>query len=73
MRHGGVKRGLSRVFNNISDMLGGYKNASGTIDIFSELKVCASCSNAIAQFMDRFPNINVNVIANPNGHRILRD
>jgi filamentous hemagglutinin len=62
-----------KILDNISDMLGGYKNASGTIDIFSELKVCASCSNAIAQFMDRFPNINVNVIANPNGHRILRD
>lgn len=62
-----------KILDNISDMLNGNTGATGTIDIFSELKVCASCSSAISQFKARFPNIDVNVVANPNGRRVLRD
>ncbi|WP_102878804.1 hemagglutinin repeat-containing protein [Pseudomonas protegens] len=59
-----------KILDNISDMLGNNRNVKGTIDLFSELKVCASCSNVIEQFKSRYPNINVNFRVNPNGRRV---
>ncbi|WP_219929896.1 deaminase domain-containing protein [Salmonella enterica] len=35
--------------------------AKGRIDLYSELKVCPSCSEVITQFKAMYPNIEVNV------------
>ncbi len=37
------------------------KNISGTINMYSELPCCQSCSNIISEFRKMFPNIELNV------------
>ena len=36
-------------------------NISGTINLYSELPCCQSCSNIILEFRRKFPNIKLNV------------
>lgn len=36
-------------------------NISGTIDLYSELPCCQSCSNIILEFRRNFPNIKLNI------------
>ncbi|WP_429955336.1 deaminase domain-containing protein [Enterococcus sp. AZ192] len=36
-------------------------NASGSIDLYTELPACQSCSNIILEFRKKFPNIELNV------------
>jgi len=62
-----------KILDNVADMLGNNRGVSGVIDIFSELKVCASCSGVISQFKAMYPNINVNVVANPAGRVVLKE
>lgn len=36
-------------------------NISGTINLYSELPCCQSCSNIILEFRRKFPNIKLNI------------
>ncbi|WP_255377327.1 deaminase domain-containing protein [Listeria sp. ILCC797] len=36
-------------------------NTSGSIDLFTELPTCQSCSNIILEFREKFPNIKLNI------------
>jgi len=40
-------------------------NARGTVNLFSELPLCVSCSNVVPQFQRAFPNIILNVSNGP--------
>lgn len=37
-------------------------NISGTIDLFTELPACQSCTNIIFEFKRKFPNIKLNIL-----------
>ncbi|WP_097007035.1 deaminase domain-containing protein [Lacrimispora amygdalina] len=37
-------------------------NISGTIDLFTELPACQSCTNIIFEFKRKFPNIILNIL-----------
>lgn len=50
-----------KILDTIADRLRNNPNASGSINLFTELPPCPSCSNVITQFRARFPNITVNV------------
>ena len=39
-------------------------SASGTIKLFTEIPPCSSCSSAIAHFIEKYPNIIIEVIEN---------
>ena len=47
---------LEDIATNIKD-----PNMSGTINLYSELPCCQSCSNVILEFRRKFPNIKLNV------------
>ena len=36
-------------------------NTSGSIDLFTELPACQSCSNIILEFRKKYPNIKLNI------------
>jgi len=52
---------------NIYQSLGDNRSATGSITLSTEKSVCESCSGVIAQFKDRYPGINVNVMDNDGG------
>lgn len=58
-----------KILDEVSKILNG-KNASGTIELFTELPPCPSCDNVILQFLEKYPNIKIKVIHN-NGGKIL--
>ncbi|MGN9135950.1 deaminase domain-containing protein [Clostridium sp. HCP1S3_B4] len=47
----------------LEDIAGQIKdpNISGTINLYSELPCCQSCSNIILEFRRKFPNIKLNI------------
>lgn len=56
--------------DDIAVKLGNNTNASGKIKLFTHRKPCPSCSRVINMFMERYPNITVEVLHN-NG-RVLK-
>jgi hypothetical protein len=56
----------AKILNNVAAQLGDNTSASGTINLFTERAPCASCSNVIQQFQEKYPNIKINVM-NSNG------
>jgi filamentous hemagglutinin len=54
----------AKILNNIAARLGDNTSASGSINLMTERPPCASCSNVIQQFQERYPNIKINVIDN---------
>ena len=59
-----------KILNDIAKALGDNTSASGTIKLFTELPPCSSCSSVIAQFIEKYPNIIIEVIEN-SGIRLL--
>lgn len=63
--------GFNRAFDSevkILERIGqGINNPSskGTVNLFSERPVCASCGNVVNQFKQRFPNVQVKVDSGP--------
>ncbi len=51
-----------KILEEIHNRLKGNKNAMGTIQLYTDLSPCASCSYVIEQFKDTYPKININVI-----------
>ena len=63
----GFKRDVDtefKILNDIAKALGDNTSASGTIKLFTELPPCSSCSSVIAQFIEKYPNIIIEVIEN---------
>ena len=51
-----------KIFNDIASEL--QPGASGKITLFTELEPCDSCKNIINQFMDDYPDIEIEIIHN---------
>jgi hypothetical protein len=51
-----------KLLNSIANKLGpASSGVRGTVNLYSELPVCASCSSIISQFREAFPNVVLNV------------
>ncbi|WP_169775938.1 deaminase domain-containing protein [Priestia koreensis] len=50
-----------KILEDISRQLGDDKTVKGTIDLFTELPACGSCTDIILQFRKEYPNIKLNV------------
>jgi len=50
-----------KILEDIAYQLGNNKQAAGTIDLFTELPACGSCSDVILKFRQEYPNIQLNV------------
>jgi len=55
--------------NEIALKLGDDVTATGKIKLFTELDTCDSCSKVIAEFANKYKNIELEVIHN-NGERL---
>jgi filamentous hemagglutinin len=51
-----------KILNSVADELGDNISAKGTIALFTERPPCESCENVIIRFLEKFPNINIDVI-----------
>jgi len=58
-----------KILNEIALKLGEDVNATGKIKLFTELDTCDSCSKVIAEFANKYKNIELEVIHN-NGERL---
>jgi Domain of unknown function (DUF4157)/The BURPS668_1122 family of deaminases len=52
-----------KILEQFTTQLGDNPGATGTINLFSERTVCASCSVAISEFRARYPHITLNVVS----------
>ncbi|MED4534006.1 deaminase domain-containing protein [Metabacillus fastidiosus] len=50
-----------KILEDIARQLGDNKTIKGTIDLFTELPACGSCTDIIMQFRREYPNIKLNV------------
>ena len=57
-----------KILSEIDRILNGNINATGKITLFTEKTCCESCSDVIAQFSQKYPNIDVEIIHNNNIH-----
>ncbi|MCR4766848.1 MAG: hypothetical protein K5875_02705 [Saccharofermentans sp.] len=60
-----------KILSEIETEIKNMPNISGKIKLFTELKCCDSCSDVIAQFLERHPNIEIEIIHN-NDIRITK-
>ena len=60
-----------KILSEIERQIKDTPNISGKIKLFTELKCCDSCSDVIAQFLERHPNIDIEIIHN-NDKRIKK-
>ncbi|EEM08270.1 hypothetical protein COM13_09615 [Bacillus pseudomycoides] len=51
----------AKLLENIAGKLGDNYDVKGSIDLYTQLSPCASCRGVISQFMDRYPNIKINL------------
>ena len=54
----------ANILGYAAQQLGDNTAATGTINIFTELVMCASCRGVVDQFMEKYPGIQVNVLDN---------
>lgn len=59
-----------KIIDDVAQRLGDDTSVQGTINIFSENPMCASCSGVVTQFETMYPGITVNVLDN-NGVRLI--
>ncbi len=52
-----------KILNDVALRLGNNRNATGSINLFTERLTCTSCTDVIFDFKDRYPNIQLNVFA----------
>ncbi len=50
-----------KILETLAQRLGPSSQTSGRINLISEKMVCPSCSDVVAQFRERYPNIQLNV------------
>ena len=58
-----------KILSEVSKQIGNKPSISGKIKLYTEFKCCDSCSDVIAQFISKYPNIQIEVIY--SGHRLL--
>ncbi|MFS0881798.1 deaminase domain-containing protein [Metabacillus niabensis] len=58
-----------KILNDIAIRLGDNTEVTGKIKLFTELDTCNSCSRVIAEFANKYRNIDLEIIHN-NGERI---
>ncbi|WDV47575.1 deaminase domain-containing protein [Clostridiaceae bacterium M8S5] len=51
----------AKILEFVANILGDSYKVEGTLDLYTVLKPCPSCSGVISQFLDRYPNIKINV------------
>ena len=51
-----------KILSDIQSKLGDNYLALGNIKLYTELEPCPSCMGVIEQFMDMYPNIEIEVI-----------
>lgn len=51
----------AKILEDIASQITDLK-ISGTIDLFTELSACQSCTNNIFEYKRRFPNIKLNIL-----------
>lgn len=59
-----------KILSEIERQIKNTPNISGKIKLFTELECCDSCSDVIAQFLERHTNIEIEIIY--NGKRITK-
>ena len=59
-----------KIFNDVPAKLGDNVNATGKIQLFTELAPCPSCENVIFEFLQKYKNITVEIVHN-NGIRLI--
>ncbi|MEL4382057.1 deaminase domain-containing protein [Shewanella algae] len=52
-----------KILNDVALRLGNNRNATGSINLFTERLTCTSCTDVIFDFKARYPNIQLNVFA----------
>lgn len=52
-----------KILNDVALRLVNNRNATGSINLFTERLTCTSCTDVIFDFKDRYPNIQLNVFA----------
>lgn len=60
-----------KILSEIERQIKDAPNISGKIQLFTEVECCDSCRDVIAQFLERHPNIEIEIIHN-NGKRITK-
>lgn len=55
-----------KILSEIERQLKNAPNASGKIKLFTELECCDSCTDVIAQFLERHPDIEIEIVHNNN-------
>ncbi|WP_397340669.1 deaminase domain-containing protein [Paenibacillus qinlingensis] len=50
-----------KIIEELNSRLNGNSSAFGTVNLFSERPVCASCDNVIKAFSADYPNLTINV------------
>jgi len=53
-----------KILSKIDSIFKGNSNATGKITLFTERKCCDSCTDVIAQFSEKYPNIEVEIVHN---------
>lgn len=53
-----------KILNNIAMQLGNNRLATGSINLLTEKRPCASCSTAIKSFKEKYPYIQLNIYHN---------
>jgi filamentous hemagglutinin len=53
--------GEYKILESIAQKIGDNSSATGQIDLFSELKVCFSCTAEVLAFREKYPQIQLNV------------
>ena len=59
-----------KILSEIDKQIENNPNISGNICMFTELECCESCCDVIAQFLERHPNINIDIVHN-NGVKLI--
>lgn len=52
-----------KILNDIDSRLGTNTSTKGVINLFTERRACAGCSDVIMEFRHKYPNIQLNVFA----------
>jgi len=53
-----------KILSKIDSIFKGNSNATGKITLFTERKCCDSCTDVIAQFSEKYPNMEVEIVHN---------
>ena len=53
-----------KILSNLDSILNGNKNATGKVTLYTERRCCESCSDVVAQFSEKYPYVNTEIVHN---------